>query len=161
MSCFRNYFLRLKSHYVFRKLSVFRFGKGTFILFRSFMSGCRLDVRSCSLLVVFSSLVAVSCRTHPSSEAVSTPSTSLQTEQNRTLIIMYDAAVGKKPLMKAVKQYNARLLYDYRNFNGIAISLPDSVHIEKAIARFKKVKGVLSVQRDRKLQLFDKEPHVQ
>lgn len=66
-----------------------------------------------------------------------------------TLIIFYDPAVGKQPLLKAVRKMEAEILYDYKNFNGMAVRMPDSIRIEDAITRLRKVKGVLQVNRDR------------
>lgn len=66
-----------------------------------------------------------------------------------TLIIFYDPAVGKQPLLKAVRKMEAEILYDYKNFNGMAVRVPDSIRIEDAITRLRKVKGVLQVNRDR------------
>lgn len=67
-----------------------------------------------------------------------------------TLIIWYDATSkrNKKRLMKAVKAYKAEVIYDYNNFNGIAIKIPQNTSIDAAIAYFKKVKGVVQVNRD-------------
>jgi hypothetical protein len=68
---------------------------------------------------------------------------------SNTLIIFYDAAVGKHPLMKAVEQKHCTLLYDYKSMNGIAIRIPDNWPIRKAIKYFYQVKGVVQVNRDR------------
>lgn len=67
-----------------------------------------------------------------------------------TLLIWYDASsrANKKRLLKAVRDYKAQLLYDYKNFNGIAIKIPGSSSLEDAIGFFKKVRGVLQVSRD-------------
>ncbi|MBQ6576863.1 MAG: hypothetical protein IJL91_03845 [Bacteroidales bacterium] len=66
-----------------------------------------------------------------------------------TLIIMYDTEVGKDPLLKAVEDYGATLKYDYSIIPGIAITLPEGAVMQKAIEYFKKVKGVVTVERDR------------
>jgi len=71
-----------------------------------------------------------------------------------TLIIHYDTETGKEPLLQAVKDYDAELIYDYRMINAIAIRVPDSVDIHDAIRHFQQVKGVLQVSRDRKVQLM-------
>lgn len=70
-----------------------------------------------------------------------------------TLIIGYDAAVGKKPLMKAVKARKAKVIYDYKNFNSIAIRIAKGDDIQQAQEDLQKVKGVLSVERDRIMKL--------
>lgn len=72
-----------------------------------------------------------------------------------TLIIMYDTEAGKEPLLKAVEQYGAELIYDYSIIPGIAIRIPDGTDIHEAIAFFRKVKGVISVERDRIYHLTD------
>lgn len=65
-----------------------------------------------------------------------------------TLIIYYEEKTGKSELLKAVKSYGATLLYQYNNFNGIAISIPKDKILEEAIQYFGKVKGVVSVNKD-------------
>lgn len=71
------------------------------------------------------------------------------------LIIMYDGTIGNKPLLKAVKAYKANIIYMYKNFNGMAISVSSRHGEADAIRYFKQVKGVLSVERDRQLELMD------
>ena len=71
------------------------------------------------------------------------------------LIIMYDAVIGKETLLQAVKDYGAKLLYDYRIISGIAIKIPEGKHILEAIAYFSKVKGVTAVERDHIYHLID------
>lgn len=71
------------------------------------------------------------------------------------LIIMYDAEKGKDPLLKAVGEYEAEILYDYSLIPALAIRLPEGSDIRKAIEFFKKVEGVVSVERDRIIRLTD------
>ena len=66
-----------------------------------------------------------------------------------TLIISYDGKKGKARLLKAVKNYGAEIIYNYKNFNCIAIGLPKDNDANDAISYFSKVKGVTSVERDR------------
>lgn len=68
-----------------------------------------------------------------------------------TLIIWYDATAkaNKRRLLHAVRRYKATVVYTYRNFNAIAIKLPDGADIDDAVGHFQKVKGVLQVNRDR------------
>ena len=72
-----------------------------------------------------------------------------------TLVIMYDPEVGKEPLFAAVKEYGAEIKYDYSIIPGIAIKIPDGTDIHHAIAFFKKVRGVTSVERDHIYHLID------
>ena len=71
------------------------------------------------------------------------------------LIIMYDEAVGKDPLVKAIQAYPAEILYDYKLVPGMAIKLPEGSDLKEAIRYFKQVKGVVSVERDRIYHLTD------
>ena len=71
------------------------------------------------------------------------------------LIIMYDPEVGKDPLEKAIAEYKAEILYDYNLIPGFAIRLPEGSDILKAIDYFRRVEGVVSVERDRIIRLTD------
>lgn len=73
----------------------------------------------------------------------------------KTLIISYDKEVGKGPLLKAIKDYGAEIIYDYSIIPGMAIRIPEGKDIHDAIDYFKKVKGVVSVERDRIYHLDD------
>lgn len=109
----------------------------TFSLLFLFFAAC-----GCSLLI--------SCRSGQHTISTITPA---QREAGFTLIIMYDRAVGNKPLLKAIKKYDAKIIYLYKNFHGAAISVSKNHTETEAINYFKKVKGVLSVEKDRQLQL--------
>ena len=64
------------------------------------------------------------------------------------LIISVDNNIGKEPLKKAIKEYNAEILYDYNIIPSMAIKIPQGKNIEEAIEFFKKVEGVIGVERD-------------
>lgn len=74
-----------------------------------------------------------------------------------TLIIMYDSEVGKEPIVKAIKRYGAEVIYDYNIIPGMAIRIPDGKDIRDAAVYFRKVKGVLSVERDAIYETTDSE----
>ena len=71
-----------------------------------------------------------------------------------TLIIFYDGEVGKLPLLKAVEEYNATIIYEYNTMNGIAIKLPEGADVHEAKAHFERVKGVLQVNFDKTMRLI-------
>ena len=71
------------------------------------------------------------------------------------LIIMYDQETGKEPLLKAVKEYKAEVIYDYSITPGMAIKKPDDKTLEETMLYFKKVKGVVSVEYDHVYHLTD------
>ena len=70
-----------------------------------------------------------------------------------TLIIFYDVNIGKEPLLKAIEDYKATVLYDLQIMKSISIKIPDGTKIEDAIDFFNKVEGVLVVNRDAICQL--------
>ena len=69
------------------------------------------------------------------------------------LIIFYDAEIGKEPLLKAIEDYHATVIYDLKIMKSITVKIPDGTNLEDAIQYFNKVEGVLQVNKDRKLQL--------
>ena len=102
--------------------------------------------------------LVLSCSTQKPVAVIDNPQPVLGDETDvspNTLIIMYDTEAGKEPLLKAVEQYGAELIYDYSIIPGIAIRIPDGTDIHEAIAFFRKVKGVISVERDRIYHLTD------
>lgn len=74
--------------------------------------------------------------------------------EGRTLIIFYDPQTGKQPLLEAVRRQQAEVLYDYKNFNGMAVTVAPENNIQQAIKLFETVPGVLSVQQDKMMQLM-------
>ena len=107
-----------------------------------------------TLAFILLSIPLCACQS-PSTPAQSTATSSQQQAQDTTgnLIIFYDAQIGSAPLLKAVKISGATLVYEYKNLHGIAIRPSSKTNIEDAIAYFKKVNGVLSVEQDRLLKL--------
>ena len=71
------------------------------------------------------------------------------------LIVMYDKEVGKDPLLKAIEEYKAEIVYDYNIITGMAIKKPADKTLEETMTYFKKVKGVLTVEYDRVTRLTD------
>ncbi len=71
-----------------------------------------------------------------------------KTSVSHTLIIFFDKKTGNKPLLKAIKKQGCTLLYKYKEFSGVAVKVDEKHDVDKAIADFKKVKGVTSVNKD-------------
>ena len=71
-----------------------------------------------------------------------------KTPVSHTLIIFFDKKTGNKPLLKAVKKLGCTLLYKYKAFSGVAVKVDEKHDVDQAIADFKKVKGVISVNKD-------------
>lgn len=66
----------------------------------------------------------------------------------KTLIIFFNGRSSRTRLLKAVRRYKAKVIYQYRMMNGIAISIPDGKNLDASINYFEHVKGVISVQKD-------------
>lgn len=71
------------------------------------------------------------------------------------LIIMYDAEIGKEPLLEAIREIQAEIIYDYSIITGMAIRKPETMSLDATKAYFEKVKGVVSVAYDHIYRLDD------
>ena len=71
------------------------------------------------------------------------------------LIIMYDAEIGKEPLLKAIQEIQAEIIYDYSIITGMAIRKPETMSLEGTKTYFEQVKGVVSVEYDHIYHLDD------
>ena len=78
-----------------------------------------------------------------------------------TLIISYDEGIGKVPLQRAVRKYGAKVIYDYRIISALAVRIPDGKTLDESIEYFEKVKGVVSVSKDRIYQIDDPKPQLE
>ena len=107
-------------------------------------------------------LAMLTACTAPPPAAIATPSMpGAQPEQaaTRVLIVLYDPAVGAEPLLQAVREMQAELVYRYTNINGIAARIPPQQDMAQAIRRLERVLGVLQVQRDQIMQLQNPATH--
>ena len=81
------------------------------------------------------------------------PATGRPSETTGNLIIGYDPAVGIEPLLAAASDYRAEILHRYTIINAVAVKPPANTNPQQAVRHFKKVRGVLSVESDRVMQL--------
>ena len=95
----------------------------------------------------------------PQPAAPNTPSSQPEQAANRVLIVLYDPAVGAEPLLQAVCEMQAELVYRYTNINGIAARIPPPQDMAQAMRRLERVPGVLQVQRDQIMQLQNPATH--
>ena len=70
-------------------------------------------------------------------------------------LVMYDAEIGKEPLLKAIKEYKVEIIYDYNIINGMALKKPEGKSLEETMRYFKTVKGVTNVEYDHIIRLTD------
>jgi hypothetical protein len=119
------------------------------------------------IIIISLALVVASCRTkqmvtkepvivgQPVDTVVPIQPVAIGTDEYspHTLIIYYDGEVGAAPLLEAAKRMGCEIIYQYNNFQGVALRVPDKIKIEDAIGVFKKEKGVTQVNRDRIMHL--------
>ena len=117
----------------------------------------RLNLLSMPLRLVFLSVLFVFCacssqKTLTANTPVAGENTSDKTSEwlstNRVLIVFYEAGLGRRHLMKQAKKLNCSIIYDYHNFNAVALKVPEEANIDDVIARLRQTKGVLQVSRD-------------
>ncbi|MDO4641117.1 MAG: hypothetical protein Q4A84_05370 [Neisseria sp.] len=114
-----------------------------------------MNMRNLSVLGCMAMLSACAGST---AATVNTESSVIQlqeTEADRVLIIFYDAEIGKEPILAAAKAYDASIVYQYHMLQGVSVSIPKNKTMQDAVEFFKSVKGVLSVNRNKILQLLD------
>ena len=70
-------------------------------------------------------------------------------------LVMYDAEIGKEPLLKAIKEYKCEIIYDYGIITGMALKKPKDKTLEETMQYFKTVKGVTHVEYDHIYRLTD------
>ena len=79
----------------------------------------------------------------------------IQEHSPDVFLIMYDAEIGKEPLLKAIKEYKCEIIYDYGIINGMALKKPEDKSLEETMQYFKTVKGVTNVEYDHIIRLTD------
>lgn len=102
---------------------------------------CLLLVTSCAKQSSFNKGFANSY------SSLTTSNTQLEYSKD-TLIIFFDAKIGKQYLLEAIKKTNAEIIYHYTMMNGIAVKINKHDNLEQYMNDFKKIKGVLSVEKD-------------
>ncbi|MFZ7275305.1 hypothetical protein [Avibacterium avium] len=83
---------------------------------------------------------------------------SLQVEQTssatRDFIIFYDRALTNAPeLIVASQKLGAELLYEYKNFNAIAVHIPEHLDLSTREKQLAQLNGVLQVNPSQMMQL--------
>ncbi len=110
------------------------------------------------LLAQIALIALTSCRTKQTVELsapISIEHKYVPEHSPNVFLIMYDAEIGKAPLLKAIKEYGCEIVYDYRMINGMALKKPEGKTLEETMVYFKKVKGVTNVEYDHIIRLTD------
>ncbi len=64
-----------------------------------------------------------------------------------TLLIFFEEA-AQQDVLAAAQRYGCSILYTFRHMHGCAVRIPATKSVEESIAYFKRLTGVLQVQRD-------------
>lgn len=109
------------------------------------------------LIVQIAILLLTSCKTKQVVELSKPFPESKYTPEHspNVFLLMYDAEVGKEPLLKAIKDYKCEIVYDYGIINGMALKKPEDKSLEETMQYFKTVKGVTNVEYDNIIRLTD------
>jgi len=108
------------------------------------------------LIIQIALLLLTSCKTKQVTEIPELPQRhQVQEHSESVFLVMYDRTIGKEPLLKAIKQYKADIIYDYNITPGMALKKPDNKTLEETMEYFRKVEGVISVEYDHIYRLTD------
>ena len=106
--------------------------------------------------VLIALLIFTSCKSNQQITRVAPVSSGiLQEHSPDVFLVMYDAGIGKEPLLEAIIEYKCEIVYDYGSINGMALKKPESKTLEETMQHFKNVKGVLTVEYDHVYHLTD------
>ena len=90
----------------------------------------------------------------PVTAIMPTPQTQSATQASQTLIIFYDKTqTNAETLLNFGKKWQIKMLYDYQNFNAIAILVPNKNDLPDVEKAYQHAKGVLQVNREQQAQL--------
>ena len=127
------------------------------------MNNIPIHLRAFGVIVfVMGTMVLSSCRAKQQAVATATRSVSspvehgyVQEHSPSVFLVMYDAEVGKQPLLEAIKDYGCEIVYDYHIVSGMALKKPDDKTLDETMQHFWQVKGVLTVEYDHIYRLTD------
>lgn len=119
---------------------------------RKLLKGVKHFVLNDTLLMLTALAVALplcSCRTREKViQQIAVGHTYEPEHSPNVFLLMYDAEIGKEPLLKAIKDYGCEIVYDYKIINGMALKKPEKKTLEETMEYFRSMKGVLTVEYD-------------
>lgn len=108
------------------------------------------------IVLQITAFLLMSCKTNATSaHPVLNSNENVGEHSPSVFIVTFDPTVGKEPLLAAIKEYGAEIVYDYKIISGMAIKKPARKSLEETMRHFRSVKGVLSVEYDRVYHLTD------
>ena len=114
-------------------------------------------------LCIFLSVVGAGCRSVQShadgDQAIKPPMTVASRDSSigrfnpKVVMVSYDQGVGKTTISAAADRVGGKIVYDYANFNMLAIEKPDSMSMSRAVEYFSSIEGVLNAVPDQMCEL--------
>ena len=93
-----------------------------------------LSLLHIALMYLVSSLFLCSCKTKQHIETAMPIQDKYVPEHSpNVFLVMYDAEIGKEPLLKAIKEYKVEVIYNYKIINGMALKKPDDKTLEETM----------------------------
>ncbi|MDO4228789.1 MAG: hypothetical protein Q4C98_03175 [Capnocytophaga sp.] len=83
------------------------------------------------------------------------PPTEKQVTQGEIVILYYENGLNLSELNQKIENYKAKIVHQYKNLNGMAISIPKNKTTDEAITYFSKIKGVLQVVKNEMMELHN------
>lgn len=73
--------------------------------------------------------------------------------QPHNLIVFFNDAKDRAPLLAAARDYGAEVLYNYQSLNAVALKIPSHKSLDEAERHFAALPGVLAANRDQSHRL--------
>ncbi len=78
--------------------------------------------------------------------------------QPHNLIVFFNDAKDRAPLLAAARDYGAEVLYNYQSLNAVALKIPPHKSLDEAERHFASIAGVVGVNRDQSHRLHPVQP---
>lgn len=98
-------------------------------------------------------LIAETTEQAPPTPTDSTASTAPGQFTPGVAIVTYSSPEAKTNVLGVAKSLGATLIYDYKNFNSVALRRPDSMTLDAMMDELRKIDGVLGVVEDQMCEL--------
>lgn len=75
-------------------------------------------------------------------------------------IVTYSSPEAKTNILGVAKSLGATVIYDYKNFNSVALRKPDGMTLDAMMDELRKIDGVLGVVEDQMCELDQEGPSI-
>lgn len=99
-------------------------------------------------------MITLAACTLPHTDSASKTPASTHTKSPHNLIVYYDDQENIQPILKAAEKIHAKILYRYKNFNALAVALPNNYTQQQGVAYFEALPNVLQAIPDQIQPLY-------